>query len=66
MTTEEAIANLEIVRNNKSLVSTIDKFDWFDVCEIALQALRYKNLTDSEMITWGVIKQTEAQNAVDK
>ena len=62
MTIEEAIANLEIVRNNKSLVSTIDKFDWFDTCEIALQAMRYKGLTDSEMITWGVIKQTEGDD----
>ena len=62
MSIEEAIANLEIVRNNKSLVSTIDKFDWFDTIEIALQAMRYKGLTDSEMITWGVIKQTEGDD----
>ena len=48
MTIQEAITNLEIVRNNKSLVSTIDKFDWFDTCEIALKAMRKYRLTDSE------------------
>ena len=62
MTIEEAIANLEVVRNNKSLVSTIDKFDWFDTVEIALMAMRRMNMTDSEMITWGVIKQTEGDD----
>ena len=62
MMIEEAIANLEVVRNNKSLVSTIDKFDWFDTCEIALMAMRHMNMTDSEMITWGVIKQTEGDD----
>ena len=40
MTIDEAIANLEIVRNRKALVETIDKFDWFDTCEIAIAAMR--------------------------
>lgn len=61
MTIEEAIANLEIVRNRKHMVETIDKFDWFDTVELALQAMRRMNMTDSEMITWGVIKQTEGE-----